>query len=112
LTIGIYKITNLINNKIYIGQSIHIERRWQEHKKPSSCSCIGQAIKKYGINNFSFEIIEECPTNRLAEREKYWINYFNTLVPNGYNVLDETESNASIYHCFDKQILLNIIFDL
>ena len=46
--IGIYKITNLINNKIYIGQSIHIERRWSEHCQPSAKSLIAKAIQKYG----------------------------------------------------------------
>lgn len=58
--IGIYKITNNINNKIYIGQSVHIKRRWAEHCKPSSDSLISKAIKKYGKDNFTFEIIEKC----------------------------------------------------
>ena len=48
MSIGIYKIENLINNKVYIGQSIHIEKRWQEHCQASSKSLIGKAIKKYG----------------------------------------------------------------
>ncbi len=59
--IGIYKITNKLNNKSYIGQSIHIEQRWQEHLyKSSGCSLLKYALYKYGADNFSFEIIEEC----------------------------------------------------
>lgn len=52
--IGIYKITNKINNKVYIGQSIHIERRWTEHCFPSSTSQIALAIKKHGKEKFFF----------------------------------------------------------
>ena len=55
--IGIYKIENLLTHKIYVGQSIHIETRWQEHCRPSSDSVISRAIRKYGKENFSFEIL-------------------------------------------------------
>lgn len=48
MSMGIYKIENLINHKIYIGQSIHIEKRWKEHCQFSSESLIGKAIHKYG----------------------------------------------------------------
>ena len=84
---GIYKITNLINNKIYIGQSIHIEKRWEDHKYYSSKqhTAIQSAFKKYGISNFSFEIIEECPKDKLDEREIYWIEFYDSY-NNGYNL--------------------------
>jgi group I intron endonuclease len=59
---GIYKITNRINKKSYIGQSIHIEQLWQEHLYQSTkCSLIKYALFKYGQENFTFEVIEECP---------------------------------------------------
>lgn len=79
--IGIYKITNP-NNKVYIGQSINIEYRWSQYKK---LECKGQiklynSIKKYGIDNHSFEILEECNIELLNERERYWQDYFNVLV--------------------------------
>ena len=112
MTTGIYKITNQINNKVYIGQSIHIERRWQEHCRPSASSIISEAIKKYGIDNFTFEIIEKCDENDLNARESYWINFFQSLVPNGYNVSDITESNHSLYIYFSKEELCQIIDDL
>ena len=85
-TCGIYKITNLINNKVYIGQSKQIEIRWQQHKTSNKNYALYSAFKKYGIDNFKFEIIEECFENLLNEREKYWINFYHSLAPNGYNM--------------------------
>ena len=68
--IGIYKITNKINGKIYIGQSNDIKRRFLEHTYRDKLP-IDIAIKKYGKENFSFEILEECPTEQLNEKETY-----------------------------------------
>ena len=73
---GIYKITNLQNNKIYIGQSLNIEQRWQRHLNSKDESAIHLAIQKYGKENFSFELIEECDRSLLDEREDYWQDYF------------------------------------
>ena len=85
--IGIYKITNRINNKCYIGQSINIERRWKEHINDDIKldRAIGKAFKKYGISNFTFEIIEQCSEEKLDEREIFWIQYYNSYA-NGYNM--------------------------
>lgn len=89
--IGIYKITNLINGKSYIGQSVNIKKRWQVHccvaRTNSSNAPIHCALRKYGKNSFIFEILEECDQSKLDEKEIYWINYYNTLCPNGYNIL-------------------------
>ena len=90
---GIYKVTNLINNKIYIGQSINIYQRWQAHKSTSLNKnskeyniYFHNALRKYGIENFNFEIIEQCVENDLDKREKYWIEYYNSYGRNfGYN---------------------------
>lgn len=82
---GIYKITNLINGKCYIGQSVDIYERWHQHKYADyKESVIHTAIKKYGIENFSFEIIEKIHQAELNEREIYWINYYDSY-NNGYN---------------------------
>ena len=83
--IGIYKITNKLNGKSYVGQSVDIVHRWYQHKTGGELA-IGKAIQKYGVDNFIFEIIEECNVNMLDEREKYWILKLNTLSPNGYNL--------------------------
>lgn len=84
---GIYKITNLVNNKIYIGQSVRIEKRWEDHKFYSGKehTALQAAFKKYGISNFSFEVIEECPKEILDEREIYWIKFYDSY-NNGYNL--------------------------
>ena len=95
--IGIYKIENLINGKVYIGQSKNIEERWLQHKRiaekinyDNRKSYIHQAIKKYGIENFVFEILEICNINELDEKEKKWIQYYHSYIndfqSNGYNL--------------------------
>ena len=95
--IGIYKITNLINNKSYIGQASNIEQRFLNHKtlpfSPKSSqynSIFYRAIRKYGISNFSFEILEECKTEELDEKEIYWIAFYHTFIGwkdcQGYNM--------------------------
>ena len=88
--IGIYKITNKINNKVYIGQSIHIEERWKQHINAtiSGEQVLYKAFRKYGLENFTFEIIEECLQSKLDEREIYWSKQYNSLVPNGYNMIE------------------------
>lgn len=85
--IGIYKITNKLDDKIYIGQSNDIERRWNEHKRKykNGDTLLYSAMQKDGIDNFIFEIIELCELNELNEKEKYWINHYNTI-NNGYNM--------------------------
>lgn len=92
MTKGIYKITNKQNNKIYIGKSQNIEQRWQYHiynykTKTEWNKPLYKAFRKYGIDNFSFEIIEEINpyNNKEADKkEKYWINYYDSF-NNGYN---------------------------
>lgn len=68
--IGIYKIENLVNGKIYIGQSNDIGRRFNEHKRRDG-QLVDKAIKKYGISNFSFSVVEECSVEELSNRESY-----------------------------------------
>ena len=88
--IGIYKITNKVNGKIYIGQSITIKNRWKQHineaKNNRNNAALYLAMRKYGIDNFSFEVIEECDIKFLNEREIYWINFYNSFEGEGYNM--------------------------
>lgn len=95
---AIYKITNLLNNKIYIGQSVHPEKRWKEHQQHAK-ACddkypIHLAISKYGANNFSFEILEW--TEDYDSEEKRLIQYFNSLLPYGYNIIEGGHSPIMI----------------
>ncbi len=86
MTCGIYKITNKINEHSYIGLSRNIEKRIKEHfshginskRKDDLDKPLYKAFKKYGIEKFAWEILEECPENQLKEREIYWINYYHT----------------------------------
>lgn len=111
--IGIYKITNKILGKCYIGQSGHIERRFVEHCNQLSTSQISLAIQEYGKENFDFSIIEECSIEELDAKEEYWINYYNCVVPYGYNVIDGSfYTSHTNYNFFSKDTLLNIIADL
>lgn len=88
---GIYKIENKINGHVYIGQSINIARRWRTHKNQYNQSDNNQyesslyrAIRKYGLDNFSFEVLEECSRDQLNQKEIYWIKYYNSYL-DGYN---------------------------
>lgn len=105
--IGIYKITNKANNKIYIGQSIHIEKRWSEHRSyyMDTNTPLYNAIQKYGLNNFNFEVIEECAVSELDNKEIYYINYYNSQVPNGYNI----QRGGSDCRLVPNDQILNII---
>ena len=91
---SIYKITNLINGKVYIGQSKNVKRRIKEHQQQyasNSISKIRNAINKYGIQNFKVEILEKDIEN-YNEREMYWISYYNSTDSNcGYNITDGGE---------------------
>ena len=96
LTKSIYKIENLTNGKIYIGQSIHPYRRLIEHLYMARHHLdelpIHLALSKYKEENFSFTILEEDIEN-YNEREAYWISYYNSISPNGYNILPGGQPN-------------------
>ena len=100
----IYKTTNLINNKIYIGKDKHNNLKYL-----GSGTAIKLAIKKYGKNNFIKEIIEECfDDNILNEREKYWINKFNSTNRKiGYNVAYGGEGGDTISNNYRKNEIAN-----
>lgn len=88
--IGIYKITNTLNGKMYIGQSVNVEKRLKDHKNPYNWAReyhkpLYQAFKEDGIKNFIFEIIEQCKREELDEKEIFWINHYDAC-ENGYNV--------------------------
>lgn len=100
--IGVYKITNTQNNKSYIGISVDIERRWDDHKNPYNWSresrkALYQAFQKYGLENFSFEVLEECLITELSEKEKYYVELYDTF-KNGYNATAGGEDNCGDSH--------------
>ena len=101
----IYQYTNLINNKIYIGQTNNIDRRIREHKSnafnPKSANynnVIHKAIRKYGYKNFDIKILEtliDVDYDLVNEREAYWIQEKQSLInQNGYNILEGGKNSS------------------
>lgn len=90
---GIYKITSLITGKCYIGKAVSIKKRWTEHIKTSldigalASSTLHRTMKEEGCWNFTFEVIEETTKEKLAEREAFWINFYQSNIC-GLNMKD------------------------
>ena len=107
----IYKITNKLNNKVYIGQTIQkpIERFYQHCAK--KCDkyilnmVIHKAIFKYGKDNFTFEVIEEVPKQQLNEREEYWIKYYNSYT-DGYNSTKGGQKGNKSFKDIDNKTII------
>lgn len=94
---GVYKITNNINGKVYIGQSINIKARWKDHvnslnRGDSRCTILQRAWNKYKQENFSFDILELCDEDALDNIEINYINIYDAI-NNGYNI--ETGGNEN-----------------
>lgn len=87
---GIYRITNLLDGKCYIGQSVDISERFKQHIKcglgiDTPNNILYKAMLKDGVENFSFELLEECPRTELNKQEVYWIDYYQSQ-DFGYNM--------------------------
>lgn len=106
----IYKVTNNVNGKIYIGQTVGtLEGRWARHCCPSSgCTALHRAINKYGNENFTVEQIDNASTpDELNEKEVYWINHFNSFAPNGYNLSEGGNGCRGYKHSEETKRLLS-----
>lgn len=109
----IYKITNNINGKAYIGQTIYPHNRWREHQyqvRMNQCGCplLYKAIRKYGISNFSFTIIKECLLDEMNDREQYFIKACNSFGAGGYNCNEGGEGQRGFHHsAYTKQLIGN-----
>lgn len=90
----IYKITNMKSRKCYIGETkeANPETRWRRHiqtiAKGTGCPALQDAVQKYGIENFKFEVLIICFDEARFELEKQYIKKYNSMVPNGYNILE------------------------
>lgn len=108
--IGIYKITNLTDGKVYIGQSVTVSHRLHEHKRHlrkniHSNLPLQSAWNKDGEENFVFELIEECSKEKLMEREKYWLDYYGGYRSRrNYNVKEVSEHP---YHNEESKIRMS-----
>ena len=80
---GIYKITNMENGMSYVGQAKNISQRWSQHIKRGlgaeapTKNKLYPALRTFGVENFTWEIIEECSPDQLNEREDYWQEFFH-----------------------------------
>ena len=94
----IYKATNKINGKIYIGQTVRrLDKRLFEHLNARYDCPFQRALKKYGKENFTFELIAFCDTkDKLNFLEEFYINFLNSKKPNGYNITDGGEGTPGI----------------
>ena len=114
--VGIYCFTNNINNKKYVGQSKQLERRYYLHlrdslsktKSENDTSLLHAAIRKYGIENFTYEILEECEINELNDKEKYWIEQLHSYVlEGGYNLTKGGNNFLRDFYYFTSEELLH-----
>lgn len=111
---GIYKFTNKINHKVYIGKSQNLEQRYQSHKRNYNNKNLQdyntkfyRALRKYGFNNFDYEIIEQSndfTNEEINEKEKYYIQLYNSIY-NGYNIQAGGEDTAVPRKLTEQQIL-------
>lgn len=116
----IYIIKNKNNDKVYIGQTVNPTQRWAQYKstakKTPRQQLITKAMSKYGFETFWMEILEENIEN-FDEREKYWIQYYNSLQPNGYNIAEGGQGSGNgifspLAAIKDEKTLSNIIDDI
>lgn len=112
---GIYKIINIVNNKIYIGSTIDIDKRWWRHKNllnrnKHHCHHLQRAWIKYGESNFILEILENVDIDNLLIKEQYWFNILNPEYNScpmagsslGYKHSDETKEKLRLINLGDK----------
>ena len=107
----IYKITNKINGKSYIGQTIQsVKERFYQHCA-TKCSqailnmVIHKAINKYGKSNFTIEVIEEVESTNLNDRERYWIRYYDSY-NNGYNSTEGGQDGIKLFKNLDTESIV------
>lgn len=114
----IYKYTNSINGKSYIGQTLHdiAAKRWSQHKRDAyrpDHTCYNtpfyRAIRKHGYDNFTTSVVTHCPMEELNELEIKYVKEYNTLHPNGYNLTIGGNSGAKRCELTRKVMLKALI---
>lgn len=110
---GVYKITNNVTGDFYIGSSKNIKKRWANHKSCSSWkqlpnSKLYKDMASYGLDNFTFEVLEE--TDSLKEREQYWIKQlsptYNDRHAKGYNIERHIKTNRRCAKAYNNRLCL------
>lgn len=113
---GIYLITNTVTGKHYVGQSINIATRWVAHKSrafSSTAECynspLSRSMRKYGTDAFTMTVLCECDAEELNMKEAEYIALYNSITPNGYNILPYADKKVECVCCVEcgKAIPLN-----
>lgn len=112
---SIYIIENKLNEKVYIGQTINtIEQRFQEHVSKARTNnkqmYLSRAIRKHGEENFTIRELERCPLNTITEREKYYIEKYDSIL-NGYNTALASDSYYLSRQHFDIEEIKTMYLD-
>ena len=105
----IYKITNKVNNKIYIGQTIttintRMSKHYSQANSDKNITGIDAAIRKYGKDNFIVETICECPNEDLDEQERYYISKYDSF-NNGYNLTSGGQAGSPTLGLNDSEVI-------
>jgi len=99
---GVYKIENIINKKVYIGESKNLRTRYKSHRKELSRNrhinkFLQEDVLEFGIENLKFSVLELCEVSKLTEREHFWIDFYKSLDRNfGYNIVKNNKKNKEI----------------
>lgn len=111
----IYKITNMVNGKSYIGKTINLERRWRQHISGNgNTSILSKALRKYGVSNFVFSIVDKISTpdkenlnTQLSRLEMYYIGVYNTY-KHGYNATIGGEGSSGFSPSLETRLRMSI----
>lgn len=105
----IYKATNKINGKLYIGQTVRaLDVRIAEHKRHKNTP-FDKAVQVYGADNFDFEVIDTAETiDELNRKEKYWVNYYNAFGKNGYNACEGGGNTVGYHHTEESKKKMSV----
>lgn len=113
MTTGIYKIKNTLNNKVYVGSSINIEKSWTEHirslqKHSHRNQYLQRAWDLHGENVFEFSIIEECLGEELLVFEQKWLNEYQSFEPEkGYNICESAGNTLGRKHTDESKLKIS-----
>lgn len=113
-TPAVYLITNMINSKVYVGQTVNLYVRYARHRRSAHAPSLDRrrivaAFRKHGFENFSFSILEEPPIALLTEREQFWMDNFKSYdSARGYNIAPVAGSTLGVKHSAETRAKVSL----